>query len=69
MPMHENTGRALHDGRVRCKADRKAGAERNASIVAVRKNGATFAECGRRFGVSATRVRQICAKAALRDAE
>ncbi len=69
MPMSEKLKQAFHDGRVKYNADRQAGAERNAGIVAVRKGGATWVECGQRFGVSRTRAWQICAKAARRDVE
>ena len=62
--MHENTRRAFHEGRLKYNADRQAGAERNSSIVSTRKDGATYAECGRLHGVSGMRAKQICDKAA-----
>ncbi len=69
MAMPEKVKQAHRVGYRKWLADPQAGAERNAGIVAARKDGATWVECGRRFGVSRTRASQICAKAARRDTE
>ena len=37
-------------------------AERNAAIVHLRLTGKTYEECGKQFGITRERVRQICAR-------
>ncbi len=56
--------KAAREGFWKWHADPHAGAVRNADIVSMRECGATLEGCGRAFGVSGERVRQICAKAA-----
>jgi transposase-like protein len=41
--------------------------ERNRAIVQARKNGLSLVEVARLFGVSASRVHQICTRAALAE--
>ena len=58
---------AARKGYFNWKTNPEAGKARNAQIVEKRRSGATLAECGQLFGLTAERARQICRKADLNE--
>ena len=61
--MPDHIKRAMVEGRARTRASNQDIPARDARIVSARKGGVTLVKCGLLFGVSGTRVKQICDKA------